>query len=153
VTPEEKTALNRRVAVAMRWSGLESADAYIAECWPDGLPEGEGYFYITDNGGWFGWPPGARRYETDCGMESPDKEPVPDFATDPAAADLVKAHMRAQGWHYRQGWGTDGAWAYVDTREPDYIIGESYQQEGESHALCLSFLAAHDAQEQEGEKP
>lgn len=70
---------------------------------------------------------------------------VPDFCTDPLDADLVKAHMRAQGWHYRQGWGTDGGHAYVDTRDPDYIIGESYQQDTEEIALCLAFLAAHDA--------
>jgi hypothetical protein len=72
---------------------------------------------------------------------------MPDFCRDPAADDLVKHHLKSRGCHYRTAWGTDGASAWVDTREPDYRIGESYKQECEEKALCLAFLAACEAQE------
>lgn len=75
---------------------------------------------------------------------------LPDYSIDAAAADLLKAHMRAQGWHYRSGWGTDGGFAYVDTREPHHCIGESYAQKSEEIALCLAFLAACEASKEVG---
>jgi hypothetical protein len=77
---------------------------------------------------------------------------LPHFTTDPAAADLVKAHMRAQGWHYLSAWGTDGGRAYVDTRYPAYSIGEAYKEQTEEIALCLAFLAACEASKGQEEK-
>jgi hypothetical protein len=121
LTNEEAHALNRRVAEALKWSGLESADAYIAECWPNGLPMGEAYFRITDHGGWFGWPPGTRMHQTEIGPEAPDKEPVPDFCRDAAAADLVRGFIES----------LDHGRLWIDERSYPHDFPRRGEQEGQ----------------------
>ena len=144
--------INRSVALAMGYSGLEAADVYISEVWPGGL-SGERYAYVMTHGGWFGWPPGARQYDTEFGRESPDKEPVPDFCADPAAAALVFEEIERRGWEWLVGshhYGTQ-YWdatvrhqGYPDSPEAfcDQIATSEISP---WHAICLAFLAACDA--------
>lgn len=78
--------------------------------------------------------------------------PLPDFCTDPAAADLVRQEIERRGWDWdAQAYVHDGGtrrYATVigrmDAKENMFSRGRS---ESSSHmALCLAFLAACDAE-------
>jgi hypothetical protein len=134
VTDEE---INRRVAVALgwRWVKLTFVSSFESRVTVRFMPPTL-KVSVTTGVDYLGAEP--EKHDEDFKI-------LPDYCRDPAAADLVKHHLKSRGCHYRTAWGTDGASAWVDTREPDYHIGESYKQECEEKALCLAFLAACEA--------
>ncbi len=122
MTPGEKYEINRRVALAMGWSHLT----------------------IDRPQGWYGHKPGEKKLS-----------PLPDFSTDPAAADLVRQEIERRGWSYSiycdlpdtHKWSV-----YLKNKDAErhYSVGYAHSNVSFHHALCLAFLAAHEAQ---GEQP
>lgn len=153
--------INKRVAEACGWSGLENADACISEMFP--YPDKHlnlAQLVEATASGWFGWAPGAPGPSTVGGFisEGADKEPTPDYCRDASAADLVIQEIE------RRGWGI-GADEYVDSDDgqrirewsvgvPGNPTGKSYYGRNDDSwkmALCLAFLAAHDASKEAGQ--
>lgn len=129
MTPEEKAALNRRVAVAFGWEVKQGATGW--RWFKDQIP-------VSDTRPTKG---SAERH-------------VPDFATDPAAADLVLQEIERRGWDINTSNETRrGTRSYSAEVNWQGAIEKAHRQEGRSvnyespyTALCLAFLAAVDAE-------
>ena len=126
MSTDEQIALNRRVAEALGWS----------------------HFTINAPAGWYGRPyhPAGKR----------QLEPLPDYCTDPAAADLVRQEIERRGWGCRLDYPCVGIVGEEERGWSCFIWNEEFEEcacgkSSPYHALCLAFLAAHDATQQEQE--
>jgi hypothetical protein len=152
VTNEE---INRRVAVAMKWSGLEDAETCLSEMHPAETWADE---YTATASGWYGWEPGAKGVSSAGGFisECADKVPTPDFCRDPAAADLVRLEIERMGWMLtRIDYKSERSLPAYPSQHRAQILTGGVLSEGHwgadderpGRALCLAFLAACEAQE------
>ena len=141
MTEEEKRDLNRRVALALGWNQVKAG-------------------YVDK---WRGTIMGWTVESVDTGI-SPKAggnagmpEEVPDYCTDPAAADLMRVDIERRGWRWATG--SDVLASFIENGMvypmPHYanIWAEvpewhRFGAAGESpyHALCLAFLAACEAE-------
>jgi hypothetical protein len=123
--------INKRVALAMGWR------------WQEGEPTDDG------GGGWI-----------DAMWRTRDDKPVYSsgmFCTDPAAADLVRIEIERRGWWWRSVYADmNGSRAplpnYACAIGGKFLEGTEHEYDGiyrragsPYHALCLAFLAAHEA--------
>jgi hypothetical protein len=81
----------------------------------------------------------------------------PDFCTNPASADQVRLEIERRGWE----WFVGNLSNYMRGREGKYYARVEnepgsdgpkcfFSDESPHHALCLAFLAAHEATEAQG---
>lgn len=146
MSTDEQSALNRRVAEALGYAVEETHSS----------PRTDGNalcYWLRRNGvagdnstGVYGWG----RYPTPEGAWGQ----IPNFCTDPAAADLVRQEIERRGWWwatqnflYTEGEGKSHQATIIAGTKPFRARCESPH-----HALCLAFLAAHDAQQEQEAK-
>lgn len=152
MTPEEKSALNRRVALAL------GAKAYSSPCAQGHELYGRYYVAfkiqnfidrdVTDT---------IERYQPYTEeMERVRSMPkIPDYCTDPAAAELVEGWFESGEWRLIQDFvpvcGGGKHWLVKAFKQDSIGKIEEGSRVSRKVALCLAFLAAHDA-EQEANK-
>jgi hypothetical protein len=150
LTNEEAQEINRRVAVKLGWRWLRTSKpgnrVYHADfkrpC--DVAP-------CVD---WVEWTATEEEAYADA-LKAGDNPywGVPDFCTDPAAADLVRVEIERRGWDWdTQGYTRDGGTRFYSVTIGRMGALRNMFQRGRSevsphHALCLAFLAACEAEE------
>lgn len=116
LTEEQLAALERRLAEALGWFGLEPWESWLSECGHDETK-------YADEADWAGREPGTKRQWTEIGPEMPDKVPVPRLARDSSCIDALTDFCKSQGWGIRLG---DGAAFDAETgrRAPEWERAE-----------------------------
>jgi len=133
VTEQEKTDLNRRVAVALGYKPVETGSGWVLVGTFGARVTPPGVFYTTADMAW-----------EDC----------PDFCTDPAAADLVRLEIERR----RRDQSASSRWCeatkvqryrhFIKERD-GHEVGEGVSMESPYHALCLAFLESDEAEKTE----
>lgn len=148
LTPEE---VNRRVAEKFGWSGMENADACIAEMfpYPDKHLNGAQLAEATASG-WFGWASGAPGPSTAGGFisEGADKEPTPDYCRDPAAGDLVRQEIERRKLPYYEAHDLNMRRASIRLADgtDKRVLIVKHESHTRGYVLCLAFLAATETE-------
>lgn len=128
MSTDEQSALNRRVAEALGYSAAEMGRGWVLAL--------------------HGVPVSILRFSEESGAWSQ----CPDYCTDPAAADLVRQQIERRGWEWFSGSSVNcdkvrqGKYYAQAEAEPGSMeVKVFFSNDSPHHALCLAFLAAHDA--------
>ena len=148
MTPEEKDALNRRVAKALGW-----------RWWRSVSPGGWVISSFSNVSPYQSLKPVAVDSEPDDADEG-CAVTIPDFCTDPAAADSLLGKMLENGWGVREeyepqdtplrGGSIARTSIYMSkSTTPEIVRAFPLSDAPRYTARCYAFLAAHDAQEEQ----